>query len=177
MTDFVYEGHKLDYRSYGVGYPLILICTGQLAPELSRRYRVIAIETDDPIEPAALGRATLGLMDALMIKRAHVLGFKVGGMAAQGMAISYPRRVKGLILVATEPVSGYGDIITARTLVLSGSADKIVRPVNSTILAEGIPRSELVILQGCGHQVLEEQPVICSQAILGFLRRVDSWGE
>jgi 3-oxoadipate enol-lactonase len=68
-------------------------------------------------------------------------------------------------------------LIESYTLVLTGSADLLVPPVNSTILAERILRSKLVIVPGGGHQVLIEHPEICNQAIIDFLRKVDARGE
>lgn len=40
---------------------------------------------------------TIGLMDALELKRAHVCGLSMGGMIAQQMALEHPRRVTSLI--------------------------------------------------------------------------------
>jgi pimeloyl-ACP methyl ester carboxylesterase len=39
---------------------------------------------------------TLGLLDALDIDRAHIVGVSMGGMIAQELAINYPERVKTL---------------------------------------------------------------------------------
>jgi pimeloyl-ACP methyl ester carboxylesterase len=41
-------------------------------------------------------------MDAVGIKRAHLLGYSMGGMIAQEMALNYPQKIAGLILVATD---------------------------------------------------------------------------
>jgi pimeloyl-ACP methyl ester carboxylesterase len=45
---------------------------------------------------------TAALMDAVGIKKAHVLGYSMGGMIAQEMALNYPQKIAGLILVATD---------------------------------------------------------------------------
>ena len=45
---------------------------------------------------------TLGLMDALELQNAYVMGLSMGGMIAQEIAINYPDRIKGLILVCTD---------------------------------------------------------------------------
>jgi len=41
-------------------------------------------------------------MEAVGINSAHLLGYSMGGMVAQEMALNYPEKVKGLILVATD---------------------------------------------------------------------------
>ena len=41
--------------------------------------------------------------------------------------------------------------IRAPTLVLTGSADKLVPPANSVILARSIPGARLRVLEGAGH--------------------------
>jgi pimeloyl-ACP methyl ester carboxylesterase len=42
---------------------------------------------------------TVGLMDALGIASAHVVGASMGGMIAQEIAISFPRRVRSLVSI------------------------------------------------------------------------------
>jgi pimeloyl-ACP methyl ester carboxylesterase len=44
---------------------------------------------------------TVGLMDALDIKDAHIMGISMGGLIAQQIAISYPEKVRALILIST----------------------------------------------------------------------------
>jgi len=46
-----------------------------------------------------MGSDTLGLMDALGIARAHVIGASMGGMIAQIIAAEHPERVSSLILL------------------------------------------------------------------------------
>ena len=47
---------------------------------------------------------TVGLLDALHIKKAHIMGASMGGMIAQRIAISYPERVLSLTSIMS---SGY----------------------------------------------------------------------
>ena len=44
---------------------------------------------------------TVGLMDALALPSAHIVGLSMGGMIGQEMAINYPSRVSSLTLVCT----------------------------------------------------------------------------
>jgi pimeloyl-ACP methyl ester carboxylesterase len=62
-------------------------------------------------------------------------------------------------------------LISAPTLVVSGSADRQVPVENSRLLASRIPSAELVILEGMGHGFFIEAAEEASRAILDFLAR------
>ena len=61
--------------------------------------------------------------------------------------------------------------VTAPTLVISGTADQIVPPENSRILAERIPGAQLIELEGAGHGFLAEKAEETNSTVLAFLRR------
>jgi 3-oxoadipate enol-lactonase len=112
------NGIDLYYEDTGEGLPLLLI-TGlsgntldwtPLLPALAEHYRVIAIDPrgagrssapPGPYTTAMLAADALGLLDHLDLERAHVVGFSLGGMIAQEMAITAPSRVDRLVLLAT----------------------------------------------------------------------------
>ena len=54
-----------------------------------------------PVRPryglADMARDAIGLMDALKINRAHIVGASMGGMIAQIVAADYPERVKSMV--------------------------------------------------------------------------------
>jgi len=54
-----------------------------------------------PMSMQALASVGAALLDELGIESAHVLGTSFGGAVAQQMALSYPRRVRRLVLVST----------------------------------------------------------------------------
>jgi pimeloyl-ACP methyl ester carboxylesterase len=61
--------------------------------------------------------------------------------------------------------------ITAPTLVVSGTADQVVPPENSRILAERIPGAQLIELEGAGHGFLAEKAEETNSTVLAFIRR------
>jgi len=62
--------------------------------------------------------------------------------------------------------------VTVPTLALTGSEDVLIPPENATILAERIPNSRIVVIEGGGHQVLVEQPEQCNDAMVQFLEEI-----
>ena len=59
--------------------------------------------------------------------------------------------------------------ITAPTLVVHGTEDKLIRPSNGRLLAERIPGARLVMLEQCGHMPMHEQPDALAAHVLAFL--------
>ncbi len=103
------------YEVLGEGEPLILI--GGLGSELSvwnsvasglaQKYQVISFDnrgagrTDKPDIPYTMemmAEDTIGLMDALGIKNAHLLGISMGSFIAQLISVSFPEKVRSLVL-------------------------------------------------------------------------------
>ncbi len=118
MSKVKVQGMSFYYLMQGEGYPLILIRgLGSNAdhwyeqiPDFSSRYRVVAFDnrgigrSDDNGEDftiQTMAADTVGIMEALEIPRAHILGLSMGGMIAQEVAIQYPERVNGLVLACT----------------------------------------------------------------------------
>jgi pimeloyl-ACP methyl ester carboxylesterase len=106
------------YESHGDGEALLLIMGygaysafwGLQIPSFSQEYRVISFDnrgtgqSDKPNMPYTIKMMAddaKGLLDAIGIDSAHVLGVSMGGMIAQELALNYPDRVKSLILGCT----------------------------------------------------------------------------
>lgn len=111
---------SVGYREGGVGPPLVLIMgrSGTMADwdprllqNLSRGHHVVVFDnrgvatTDNPstrtLTVSQMAADTLGLMSALGIKRADVMGWSMGGYIAQQVTIDAPKRVRRLVLCAT----------------------------------------------------------------------------
>jgi 3-oxoadipate enol-lactonase len=112
------NGINLNYVEAGQGDPLLLIMGfggDHLAwafqtPVFAKHYRVIAFDNrgagqsdvpDVPYSARMMADDAVGLLDALGIERAHVLGVSMGGMIAQEVALHHPRRVRSLQLHCT----------------------------------------------------------------------------
>jgi len=61
---------------------------------------------------------TVGLLDALGIAQAHVLGSSLGGMIAQAVAAGFPDRVRSLILLMTTALGKALPLPRPKTIVL-----------------------------------------------------------
>ncbi len=90
---------RFDNRDVGLSAHM----TGAPVPDL----RVVAeaqargLEADLPYTLADMAADSVGLLDALGIDSAHVLGVSLGGMIAQVMALGHRHRVRSLALTMT----------------------------------------------------------------------------
>ena len=106
------------YEIRGDGEPLVLIAGlgtdltiyEPIIARLSKKYRVIAFDnrgvgrTDKPDIPYTIEMMaddTAGLLKAIGIKQAHVLGISMGGRIAMALTLQNPDLVKSLILAST----------------------------------------------------------------------------
>jgi 3-oxoadipate enol-lactonase len=245
-------GAELYYERAGEGEPLLLI-QGFTATHLSwgspflssleKSFECIVLDNrgmgksgpaKTPFSILDLAADTLGLLDALEIESAHVVGFSMGGMIAQEMAIAHPERFRTLTLGAAycggpdrtrmsrEDVEMFGAAfasgdrqrirralwevnlsrgfredesrfaafdematalpasrevileqmkaiaghdtsarlgrISAPTLLIHGTEDRLVPVANGRQVAELMPSSRLELLEGVGHLFFWEQP-------------------
>lgn len=255
------------YEIRGRGAPLVLIPGAgstlvgfaRHVPVFARRHRVVAYDLrgtgrseapDVPYTMETLADDLAGLLDALGIAAAHLLGASMGGMVAMHCALRHPAKVKSLILACTKcggpheipvdaeimaywtrppgpsprenileslrftmsrdfiennpeiieqvvkqslaapppyntarsamfqigAITGH-DVydrlpeIRAPALVIHGDADRMAPPGNARILAERIPKAELVMLPGLGHAFTLEAFEESNRLMLDFLRR------
>jgi len=112
------NGISLYYEIHGQGYPLLVIAglaidltqLGGIVLDLSTQHKVIAFDnrgvgrTDKPDIPYSIDMMvadTAGLLDAIGIMKADVLGISLGGRIALSLALQHPEKVRNLILAST----------------------------------------------------------------------------
>lgn len=83
----------------------------------------------------SLARATSGLMNAIHLPRADVLGWSMGGFVAQRLAIDHPRHLSHLILAGTNPGGSHTVLGTPKAQAIDSEPD----PSEADILHELYP--------------------------------------
>ncbi len=64
--------------------------------------------------------------------------------------------------------------VACPTLVMVGDADQLTPPDCSREIAALIAQAELVVVAQCGHMLTMEQPAVVTQALLGWLNRLQN---
>lgn len=121
---------SVGYRSHGQGSPLVMIIgfgssqddwTPSLLNALAKYHRVITFdnggigETSSPrggLTISAMAEQTAAFIEALHLRRPAVLGWSMGGMIAQALAIKHPRDIGHLVLCASLPGNGEATAIS-----------------------------------------------------------------
>lgn len=255
------NGITIAYKEMGAGYPLVLIngfastmdmWNPPVLADLAHHFRIIIFDnrgtgfTSTAVTPFSIflfAEDTAGLMDALGISRAHILGLSMGASVAQELVLAQPAMVDRLILVAgtcggseaagMEPYvweslsdkSGTGidlanrmfsvlfskdwlaahdpwkycpevqettseesaarqaeaffswpgsyerlPAIRSPTLVVTGTDDVVIPPVNSLTLVDRIPDARLMDLAGAGHGLIYQCPAEFAKVVREFLK-------
>ena len=255
------NGLGIFYREAGDGPPVLLVQGLEMdhrgwamqLPALRDRFRCLSFDNRDvgqsdraraPYTVKEMAADALGLLDALGVRRAHVVGFSMGGAIAQEIAIEHPERVDRLALLSTYTSAdarfralnegrkalraklsleeycratfplvytdrdyGVPDLveatiqrvlanpnpqeadafarqvdavdahhsedrlqrIAAPTLVLCGEEDLLTPPRFSRLMAERIPKAQLVLIPEAGHGVVWTRADEVNQHLLRFL--------
>lgn len=147
-----FDRTQIAWYERGQGPPLVmLVGTGSTMAEwdpallglLAREHRLILFDypglgLSGPWHGRSfdsLANATAGLMDAIDLPRADVLGWSLGGFVAQRLAIDHPERVTHLILAGTNPGGSRTVLGTPRAQAIDSEPD----PTAADILRELYP--------------------------------------
>jgi pimeloyl-ACP methyl ester carboxylesterase len=143
---------RIAWYERGQGAPLVmLIGTGSTMAEwdptllrlLARHHRLILFDypglgLSGPWHGRtfdSLAGATAGLMDAIGLPEADILGWSMGGFIAQRLAIDHPQRVSHLILAGTNPGGSHTMLGTPKAQEIDSEPD----PSDADILHELYP--------------------------------------
>jgi len=175
---------QMYYDIRGEGFPLLLImgflgnadCWDPLyfIPKLSEHFKLILFDnrgagrTDVSNKEYSIklfADDAAGLMDALGIKRAHVLGISMGGMIAQEFALNHSEKVEKLVLAST--FCG-GE----KAVPIPGEAAQVVMDISATLAEKGnwdekITRKLMPLL--FTQEFMEENPGLVDVAVQLFL--------
>jgi pimeloyl-ACP methyl ester carboxylesterase len=113
------------YREVGTGSPILLI-TGlggsmdywppAFVATLATGHKVIMLDNagvgqtaplPSPLTITGMADQTSALISALRLGRVAVLGWSMGGMIAQALAVLHPAQVSSIVLAATQPGTGH----------------------------------------------------------------------
>jgi pimeloyl-ACP methyl ester carboxylesterase len=134
---------QMCYEVRGEGFPLVMIMglsgnmdwwDPRMIQGLSKNFKTVVFDnrgagrtdvSDREYSIKLFADDTVGLMDALGISRAHVLGISMGGMIAQELVLNYPEKVEKLVLCSTmcggaESVQASPEVLGALTGDVSG---------------------------------------------------------
>lgn len=194
----VAPGVRLHYVDWGGTGPAVLLIHGlfgtadiysELAPRLTDRYRVVGMtlrghgKSDEPetgYEPDTLVHDIRAFLDSLGIRRAHLVGHSLGGVALSAFAATHPQRVGKLVYLDAaydrqaaarlppNPIRGTSptptDLATRDSYISFARALPYWRPIWAPPV-EAMLRSALASAPGGGMRV---KP---SPEVLGKIRR------
>lgn len=113
------NGIEIGYKLIGSGDPLIMIMglggtmerwPPQIIKELSQKYQLIILDNrgmglttanDAVFTYKLFADDVIGLLDALNVKKTHVLGYSMGSTITQKLLLEYPKRFNKAIIHAT----------------------------------------------------------------------------
>jgi pimeloyl-ACP methyl ester carboxylesterase len=143
---------EIAYKMVGKGEPILLISGGSadmnawdpsFISDLSSNHTVIVFDNrgvgnttigSQPYTIEQLANDTAGLLDALKVPKANVLGYSMGSWIAQRLTITNPEKVNRLILVASN--CGGNDVIPKPSEFLTLQAEIVEKISNNVSISQ-----------------------------------------
>jgi pimeloyl-ACP methyl ester carboxylesterase len=169
------------YELKGKGFPLVMICgmgwnlamwDPRLVEGLSKHFKLVLFDNRGAGRTEISKREytirlfaddTAGLMNALGISKAHILGHSMGGAVAQELAINYPEKVEKLILCSTcSQHRGTQEERRMTEAMVQASKEELTKMCLSSPLASDYPRDFLtdfpMVVYGLTSEFVKENP-------------------
>ncbi|HTX00411.1 MAG TPA: alpha/beta hydrolase [Acidimicrobiales bacterium] len=157
------------YRELGSGPPLVLVTglgatmddwTASFVDSLAEHHRVVIFDNAgvgktaarSPLTITAMAEQTSALIDKLGLTRPAVLGWSMGGMTAQALAVLDPSQVSRLVLCATQPGTGKSAPVPL------AAAEKLDSSNPAVVLSDLFPANQVAAAQRYGLAVLRFTP-------------------
>jgi len=175
------NGLRLYYEERGGGFcvliipgiPAVVSDCRPLLEQLSGDFRAIAYDNrgsgqsdkpDEPYSTALFADDAASLLERLGVERAHVVGFSMGGMIAQELAIRYKDRVDRLVLACTHSGLRHSEPPTPEAAEAfqhdTDSWSVRIRALARFAFAPGYPEREPSDFEAfVAKKVLDEQPL------------------
>jgi len=210
------NGIEIGYKIIGSGEPLVMLMgigstmerwPVPLIESLSRKYQLILMDNrgmgystanDVPFTFKLFASDVVALLDALQIKKTHVLGLSMGSVITQELLLEFSQRVNKAIVHATcidedrvveqieralpnDPIVQRQlkthwktpldklPSITNQVMLIVGTADTVVGTESSKIIASAIPGAWLVQFKNGTHHLIGEAPDEFSRIVIDFL--------
>jgi pimeloyl-ACP methyl ester carboxylesterase len=188
------NGLKIHYKLFGQGQPVILLLHGfgastfswrEVIEPLSQYGTVIAFDRpafglterplpeewqggQNPYAPAMQVDLLFGLMDALQIDQAILMGNSAGGTVSMNAALRNPERVQALVLVDAAVYAGGGSPSWARPLLSLPQVNRL-----GPLLVRSISSSGMDLLDSAWH----DRSLVTDEIIEGYRRplRAENW--
>lgn len=137
------DGQRVNVIEMGEGHPIVFVhgLSGswpnwlEQLPVFARNNRVIALDLPgfghspmprEQITIAGYARVLDGLLEALEVDAATLVGNSMGGFISAELAIAYPQRVERLVLVSAAGISTYQRPEVMRAVPFLSRAERIV---------------------------------------------------
>jgi pimeloyl-ACP methyl ester carboxylesterase len=132
---------KVGYREVGTGSPVLLLMglggsmdywPPSFVATLAANHTVVLLDNSGvgqtasspaPLTITRMANQTSALISTLGLSHVAVLGWSMGGMIAQALAVLHPAQVSRIVLAATQPGSGHAVPIPAAAAAAAASPD------------------------------------------------------
>lgn len=175
---------RVGYRMVGIGSPVLLIMglggsmddwEPSFVNALAASHRVVMFDNagigesanlPGPLSIQKMANETSDFISAIHVGRTAVLGWSMGGMVAQALAVLHPGQVSKLVLAATQPGTGKGLPIPAAAASKAASASpRAVLSVLFPPAAVAAARAYVVGILGYPHFYVPPRATVVAQGL------------